>query len=331
MDIDGDGFSGDTKTQACQQPSNGSLNNDDCDDDDIISFPGADEICDGKDNDCNGTEDDNPIDPLTFYFDKDSDGFGTNLDIVQDCVSPAGYADNPNDCNDDDVSINPDASELCDSIDNDCDSLIDDDDDSIDSSSQTPFALDVDEDGFGDSDNVILACEAPSLDHLTDVSDCDDDDPDINPLGTEICDGIDQDCDGVLDSQAVCPCTFQTFSDHSYLFCDNVTLQWQWAEFVCDSRGYNLATINSEEENLFVYSTAIVLNAGQWWVGLNDRDQEGVYTWSSGESVNYLNWGIGEPENAEDDDCVELNAFGNETWNEVSCTENLRYICEVSP
>ena len=161
--------------------------------------------------------------------------------------------------------------------------------------------------------------------------DCDDLDPDINPLGTEICDGVDQDCDGVLDSQAVCPCTFQTFSDHSYLFCDNVALQWQWAEFVCDSRGYNLATINSEEENLFVYSTAIVLNAGRWWVGLNDRDQEGVYEWSSGESANYLNWGIGEPENEADDDCVELNAFGDETWNEVSCSENLRYICEVSP
>ena len=74
----------------------------------------------------------------------------------------------PDDCDDDDPAINPDAEEICDSVDNDCNELIDDD---------------ADEDGDGS-----YACD-----------DCDDADPDNSPDGQELCDLADNNCDGEID------------------------------------------------------------------------------------------------------------------------------------
>ena len=59
-DADGDGFGDATNpTQACTAPQGYVINNTDCNDDDNTVYPGSTEICDGKDNDCNGAIDEN--------------------------------------------------------------------------------------------------------------------------------------------------------------------------------------------------------------------------------------------------------------------------------
>ena len=120
-----------------------------------------------------------------------------------DSATPASDADQDGftadeDCDDDDPSVNPDADEVCDGVDNDCDGEVDEDD----ATDASTWFADEDEDGWGDPEDPVRACDPPD-DRVPDSTDCDDSDPSVNPDATEICgDGLDNDCDGV---EADCP------------------------------------------------------------------------------------------------------------------------------
>jgi len=130
-DVDGDGYGdlGAPGVAACDLPSGASLDNTDCDDDDPLVNPGAQEVCDDLDvdEDCSGAADDADagVDPgsfMTFYPDADGDGFGDAADAGSAaCDASSGMVADNTDCDDDDGLINPDASEVCDGLDNDCD------------------------------------------------------------------------------------------------------------------------------------------------------------------------------------------------------------------
>ncbi len=191
LDADNDGFGNSTVSiQNCGQPAGYVANNTDCDDSNNQINPSATEIADNIDNDCDGLTDEG-FAVLTWYLDNDQDGFG-GIDSVQSILSPgANYILIDGDCNDQDLSINPIAQELCDGIDNNCDGLIDN------GLTFTTFYADADQDGYGNINDSLVACSQPTG-YVSNNSDCDDNNSALNPGATDIpVNGIDEDCNGV--------------------------------------------------------------------------------------------------------------------------------------
>ncbi|MFT4627619.1 MAG: hypothetical protein ACI8PZ_006306, partial [Myxococcota bacterium] len=119
-DRDADGYGDDAFVRrVCTMPEDGSEVGGDCDDDNEFVNPGAEELCDGFDNNCDGVADDGAL--VTFYEDIDGDGHGTSANTVEDCTPPDGFAFADDDCDDTDPLAWTDAPELCDDHDNDCD------------------------------------------------------------------------------------------------------------------------------------------------------------------------------------------------------------------
>ncbi|MED5374224.1 MAG: MopE-related protein [Myxococcota bacterium] len=128
----------------------------------------------------------------TWYLDEDGDGFGALA--VEACPGqePEGAVDNDLDCDDSDSSIHPDAAEICDGLDQNCDGEVDEG-----LETQTWYR-DTDGDGWGDSNGPEQLCGASEGWVLQD-GDCDDESDAVNPDAAEVCNGIDDDCDGVTD------------------------------------------------------------------------------------------------------------------------------------
>ena len=201
-DIDGDGFGNPFIMDRRCFEGNGYVGNDqDCNDGNPEINPNAFEICDGIDNDCDlltDDEDDSITDAFEWWIDEDLDGFGAGSSFLACEVPLFNAVMQGDDCNDTQSAIHPSATEWCgDLIDNDCDGLID----VADADAQeVVWYADVDLDGFGEPSAPIgISCASPGVASPF-PEDCDDTDPDINPLASEIWyDGIDQDCGGDND------------------------------------------------------------------------------------------------------------------------------------
>ena len=198
FDGDDDGYGdADVATAACDPPEGYVANDLDCDDTSAAFHPEADEICDDLDNDCNEWVDDE--DPglqgaSTWYLDYDGDGYGSDAITTTGCSQPEGYVAGMDDCDDLDDAVHPAAEEICNEIDDDCDGDIDDDDSST---VLTTWYADSDGDGYGDVSEPFESCQSPSG-YVSDDTDCDDGDDAIHPAATEVCNFVDDNCDGAL-------------------------------------------------------------------------------------------------------------------------------------
>ena len=152
--------------------------------------------------------------------------------------------------------------------------------------------------------------------------------PSCQVTGPEQCDGLDNDCNGAVDDHVTCPCSQQAFEHRSYLFCLQVA-DWVGARDFCAQSGYHLTSIRDAAADRFLGQVTAGFANAHWWIGLNDRQQEGHFVWEAGTPVTYVKWGAGEPNNVGNEDCGELNRFGrNGGWNDEPCDGALPFVCE---
>jgi len=179
-DLDGDGYGTETYTvEACAKPEGYVERKWDCDEGNAAVNPGADETCDGEDNDCDDEVDEpTAVDAVTWYPDRDGDGFGDDALATVSCERPDGHVETPGDCNDVDPLTNPDRVEDCRTAgDDDCDGTPNGDID--DAVGCTPYFADLDGDGFAGSERCLCAPADPWLSEVEE--DCDDTDSAVYP------------------------------------------------------------------------------------------------------------------------------------------------------
>lgn len=170
--------------------------------------------------------------------------------------------------------------------------------------------LDVDGDGYG-------ACK----------SDCDDSTNTAYPGATEICDGIDNNCNGSVD-EGGCPCQEKTIEGKTYLFCE-AQVSWNAARVECESKTARLAVFTTESASAMAFETASSLAPALYWhIGADDRGDEGVWLDTTEERLPLLNFAPGEPDDFGGEDCAALAPFGFGEWADIRCNTVSSYICE---
>jgi hypothetical protein len=169
----------------------------------------AQEMCNDIDDDCDGaTDDEGSVGCVTWYQDVDVDGYGMGVGKCT-CENPgAGYSKVVGDCNDMDSGVHPGVTELCNGRDDDCDGSVDE----AGATGCAGYSKDEDGDTYGIlSDTLCLCGPVAPYTGTQLIEDCDDTDKDVHPGGKEVCNGLDDDCDGVVDPEFAGTCDLYYF------------------------------------------------------------------------------------------------------------------------
>ena len=210
FDNDGDGFglAGNTQCLCAAAGKYTASQGGDCNDNDKSVFPGAIETCNQKDDDCDGqVDEENAGGCKTFWMDEDVDSFGLTSKTRCLCAPEGTYsAVQPGDCNDKDGGVYPGAIEACNTKDDNCNGLTDEEN----AVACMTFYFDGDADTWGSTANKCL-CAATGPYTTKRSGDCNDNMANINPDAQEVCNSVDDNCNGATDEENASTCSTHYF------------------------------------------------------------------------------------------------------------------------
>jgi hypothetical protein len=206
------------------------------------------------------------------------------------------------------------------------------------------FYEDLDGDGHGNPLGATASCVEPRpLLHVATGDDCDDTDRFVYPGSAELCDGLDNDCDGVLETECPSGCAvmFRVPTQQRYLLC-NEALTWDEARSICLSAGFDLVHVTDGSENAAlrsaitstlapgstVYLGGRVVGSSGWkWFDDNQMfwSVSRGSVWGAVVPGIYFNWDFSDP-SAWRGGCLFMNGSG--TWVRTDCSTARPFICE---
>lgn len=198
-DLDKDGIG-----DACDPDidGDGDSNSDDCAPNDPLVSHNQTEVCNGKDDNCDGLIDLGAKDCIMYYIDQDKDGYGSDIGKCLCKPDQLYSAILGGDCNDTDAGVKPLAKEKCNKKDDDCDGETDEEN----ALGCINYYLDLDGDGYGISSDFKCLCEPFGKYTTKNGNDCNDLEFDVHPNAKEVCNNIDDDCDNATDEGAAIGC-----------------------------------------------------------------------------------------------------------------------------
>lgn len=128
-------------------------------------------------------------------------------------------------------------------------------------------------------------------------------------------------------------CVCHTHDSHDYWFC-LLPQEFAEAQSRCAAKGLHLIQVSSAAEDGWIYDTAATLSFGEYFLGTTDATSPDDWAWLAGDqfwvgaangtAAAYVNWMSGEPDG--DGECAVVEE--GLIWDDRSCAESHRYICE---
>ena len=162
------------------------------------------------------------------------------------------------------------------------------------------------------------------------AEDCAPNDRSVYPGAVDVCaDGIDQDCSGYADDGLDCrDCVPIERGGHPYFICPTARTYAQAIDH-CAEVGATLVTINTADEDRFLFEQAMNNRRQSYRVGATDLRVEGVFEWSDGAPLTYSNFVDGQPDNGGGAEHCAAYVEDRLGWNDRSCDDTFGLICEA--